>query len=157
LNDLVKRKLWNEDMKDQIIRHKGSVQEIDDIPADLKELYKTVWEISQKTIINMAADRGIYIDQSQSLNLFIQNPNYAKLTAMHFYAWEKGLKTGMYYLRSKAAADAIQFTIKKEEAAAKPMDVTTAENVAYEKEILTAQAQLTCSLENPEDCEVCGS
>jgi ribonucleoside-diphosphate reductase alpha chain len=157
LNDLVKRNLWNEDMKDQIIRHKGSVQEIEEIPADLKELYKTVWEISQKTIINMAADRGIYIDQSQSLNLFIQNPNYAKLTAMHFYAWEKGLKTGMYYLRSKAAADAIQFTIKKEEAAAKPMDVTTAENVAYEKEILTAQAQLTCSLDNPEDCEACGS
>lgn len=157
LNDLVKRNLWNEDMKVQIIRHKGSVQEIEEIPSDLKELYKTVWEISQKTIINMAADRGIYIDQSQSLNLFIQNPNYAKLTAMHFYAWEKGLKTGMYYLRSKAAADAIQFTIKKEEAAAKPMDVTTAENVAYEKEILTTQAQLTCSLDNPEDCEACGS
>jgi ribonucleoside-diphosphate reductase alpha chain len=155
LNDLIKLGLWNEEMKQQIIRHKGSIQEIEDIPAEIRDLYKTVWEIKQKTIIDMAADRGAYIDQSQSLNLFVENPNYAKISSMHFYAWKKGLKTGMYYLRSKAAADAIQFTVQKDNMV-KPMDVTTAENVAYEKEQEIA-SQLACSLENPENCEACGS
>lgn len=158
LNDLINQGLWTEEMKQQIIFHKGSIQQIESIPADIRELYKTVWEISQKTIINMAADRGAYIDQSQSLNLFIESPNYAKITSMHFYAWKKGLKTGMYYLRSKAAADAIQFTVQKE-SLNKPMDVTTAENAAYatDEAKKIAQEQLACSLENPEACEACGS
>lgn len=157
LNDLIERDLWDEDMKQQIIAHKGSIQGIESIPLEIRDLYKTVWEISQKTIINMAADRGAYIDQSQSLNLFVENPNYAKISSMHFYAWKKGLKTGMYYLRSKAAADAIQFTVDKSKLA-KPMDVTTAENAAYETEKEAEMAaQLACSLDNPEACEACGS
>lgn len=111
LKDLVKRKLWNDVMKNKIIAGNGSIQHIEEIPEDIKALYKTVWEIKQKAIIDMAADRGAYICQSQSMNLFVENPNFAKLTSMHFYAWRKGLKTGMYYLRTKAAADAIKFTV----------------------------------------------
>ncbi|MDX1478629.1 MAG: ribonucleoside-diphosphate reductase subunit alpha [Saprospiraceae bacterium] len=113
LKDLIGLGLWNEDMKEQLMVSNGSVQEIDEIPQELKDLYKTVWEISQKTIIDMAADRGAFICQSQSLNLFIENPNYKKLTSMHFYAWQQGLKTGMYYLRSKAAVDPIKFTLSE--------------------------------------------
>jgi ribonucleoside-diphosphate reductase alpha chain len=111
LKDLVKRKLWNDNLKNKIIAGNGSVQNIEEIPQDLKDLYKTVWEIKQKAVIDMAADRGAYICQSQSLNLFIENANFGKLTSMHFYAWKKGLKTGMYYLRTKAASDAIKFTV----------------------------------------------
>merc|ERR1712106_1272539 len=107
LKDLTELDLWNDDMKNQIIANNGSIQNVDSIPADLKALYKTVWEISQKVIIEMAADRGAFIDQSQSLNIHIAEPNYGKLTSMHFYAWKQGLKTGMYYLRTKAAASAI--------------------------------------------------
>ena len=113
MRDLVDLGLWNDNMKQKIIMSNGSVQNIDEIPQHVKDIYKTVWEIKQKVIIDMAADRGAYIDQSQSLNLFMENPNFGKLTSMHFYAWEKGLKTGMYYLRTKAATDAIKlnFTI----------------------------------------------
>jgi len=114
LKDLVQLGLWNNTMKNQIIANNGSIQNIDEIPADIKELYKTVWEIKQRNIIDMAADRGAYICQSQSLNLFVDNPTTAKLTSMHFYAWKKGLKTGMYYLRTQAAAQAVQFTIEKQ-------------------------------------------
>lgn len=114
LKDLVQLGLWNNTMKNKIIANNGSVQNIDEIPADIKELYKTVWEIKQRNIIDMAADRGAYICQSQSLNLFVDNPTAAKLTSMHFYAWKKGLKTGMYYLRTQAAAQAVQFTIEKQ-------------------------------------------
>lgn len=158
LNDLIELNIWDDEMKQDIIAHKGSVQNIQRIPAHIRDLYKTVWEISQKTIINMAADRGAFIDQSQSLNLFVENPNFAKISSMHFYAWEKGLKTGMYYLRSKAAADAIQFTVDKSKLS-KPMDVTTAENVAFEEKLSQEEidAQLACSLDNPEACEACGS
>lgn len=99
----------------QIVASNGSIQDINKIPDDLKNIYKTVWEISQKNVINQAADRGIFIDQSQSLNLHISEPSFGKLTSMHFYAWEKGLKTGMYYLRTKAASDAIKFTLNLEE------------------------------------------
>ncbi|MDX1407171.1 MAG: ribonucleoside-diphosphate reductase subunit alpha [Saprospiraceae bacterium] len=113
LKDLIGLGLWNEDMKEQLMVSNGSVQDIDEIPQELKDLYKTVWEISQKAIIDMAADRGAFICQSQSLNLFIENPNYKKLTSMHFYAWQQGLKTGMYYLRSKAAVDPIKFTLSE--------------------------------------------
>lgn len=111
LKDLTELGLWNDAMKNQIINDSGSIQNIASIPAELKELYRTVWEIPQRAIIDMAADRGAFIDQSQSLNIHLADPNYQKLTSMHFYGWKKGLKTGMYYLRTRAAADAIKFTV----------------------------------------------
>ena len=114
LKDLVELNLWNDEMKTKIISHNGSVQKIDGIPDAIKEIYKTVWEIKQRSLIDMAADRGAYICQSQSLNLFVDTPTNNKLTSMHFYAWRKGLKTGMYYLRSKAATQAVQFTVEKQ-------------------------------------------
>lgn len=114
LKDLVALGLWNNDMKNQIILANGSIQAIDSIPDYIKELYKTVWEIKMRNIIDMAADRGAYICQSQSLNLFVNAPNTSKLTSMHFYAWEKGLKTGMYYLRTQAASQAVKFTVENQ-------------------------------------------
>ncbi len=114
LKDLVELNLWNDDMKSRIISHNGSVQKIDNIPQEIKEVYKTVWEIKQRALIDMAADRGAFICQSQSLNLFVDAPTTSKLTSMHFYGWRKGLKTGMYYLRSKAASQAVQFTVEKQ-------------------------------------------
>ena len=155
LEDLVKLGLWNEDLKQEIMRHNGSVQNIDVIPQDLKDLYKTVWEMSMKDIIDMSRQRGYFIDQSQSLNLFMQDANYSKLTSMHFYAWQSGLKTGMYYLRTKSAVDAIKFTLnndKKEEtptAAAVETESISVED--YKAMLLKAQAG------DPEDCEMCGS
>ncbi|WP_068944910.1 ribonucleoside-diphosphate reductase subunit alpha [Chryseobacterium timonianum] len=139
LNDLTGLGLWSPAMKNKLIAENGSVQNIAEIPDDLKELYKTVWEIKQKTIVDMAADRGAFICQSQSLNLFMAEPNMAKLTSMHFHAWKSGLKTGMYYLRTKAAADAIKFTVESVQS-------------AEEK-----QADISCSLDNPEECIACGS
>jgi ribonucleoside-diphosphate reductase alpha subunit len=145
LKDLGKLGLWNDNMKQRLIAANGSVQNIEEIPADLKEIYKTVWEIKQKNVIDMSADRGAFICQSQSLNLFVEQPNFAKLSSMHFYTWKKGLKTGMYYLRTKAAADAIKFTVD-------------ASVLAKTKEDeIDAIAQITCSLDNPEGCEACGS
>ena len=111
LTDLIALKLWTPALKDEIIAANGSIQHIASIPPHIKQLYRTVWEISQKAIIDMAADRGAYIDQSQSLNIHMTNVNAGKLTSMHFYAWKKGLKTGMYYLRTKSATDAIKFTL----------------------------------------------
>ncbi|WP_264525454.1 MULTISPECIES: ribonucleoside-diphosphate reductase subunit alpha [unclassified Flavobacterium] len=155
LEDLVKLGLWNEDLKQEIMRHNGSVQNIDIIPQDLKDLYKTVWEMSMKDIIDMSRQRGYFIDQSQSLNLFMQDANYSKLTSMHFYAWQSGLKTGMYYLRTKSAVDAIKFTLnndKKEETAPTLVAETEAISVEdYKAMLLKAQAA------DPEDCEMCGS
>lgn len=116
LKDLVNLGLWNNSMKNKIIAANGSIQKIEQIPAEIKELYKTVWEIKQRNIIDMAADRGAFICQSQSLNLFVDNPNTSKLTSMHFYAWKKGLKTGIYYLRTQAATQAVQFTVEKQAA-----------------------------------------
>jgi ribonucleoside-diphosphate reductase alpha chain len=113
LKDLVKLGLWNQQMKDKIIAANGSIQNIPEIPKEIKELYKTVWEIKQKVIIDMAADRGAFIDQSQSLNLFMAQPNTSKISSMHFYAWKKGLKTGMYYLRTQAATEAVKFSLDK--------------------------------------------
>ncbi|WP_068597166.1 ribonucleoside-diphosphate reductase subunit alpha [Vaginella massiliensis] len=139
LKDLIELNLWDAQMKNRLIAENGSVQNIEEIPTDLKELYKTVWEIKQKTIIDMAADRGAFICQSQSLNLFMAEPNMAKLTSMHFHSWKSGLKTGMYYLRTKAAADAIKFTVET---------VQSAED---------KQAEISCSLDNPEECIACGS
>jgi ribonucleoside-diphosphate reductase alpha chain len=157
LKDLVKLGLWNESMKNKIIAANGSVQSIAEIPADLKEIYKTVWEIKQRAMIDMAADRGAYICQSQSLNLFIQDANFAKLTSMHFYAWKKGLKTGMYYLRTKSAADAIKFTVDasylKQPVEATSSILESNPNISKEE----ALAQMACSLDDPESCEACGS
>ena len=113
LRDLVKLGLWNDTLKNKLMASNGSIQNINEIPENIKELYKTAWEISQKVIVDMAADRGAYIDQSQSLNIFMENANFAKLTSMHFYGWKAGLKTGMYYLRTKSATDAIKFTLDK--------------------------------------------
>src|SRR5207344_3088581 len=114
LKDLVQLGLWNNDMKNRIIAANGSIKDIDNIPTDIKELYKTVWEIKQRNLIDMAADRGAFICQSQSLNLFVEKPTTAKLTSMHFYAWKKGLKTGMYYLRTQAATQAVKFTVENQ-------------------------------------------
>uniref|UniRef100_UPI00398ED33F ribonucleoside-diphosphate reductase large subunit isoform X1 n=2 Tax=Pristiophorus japonicus TaxID=55135 RepID=UPI00398ED33F len=149
LKDLTERGLWNEDMKNQIIAQNGSIQSIEEIPVDLKALYKTVWEISQKTVIKMAAERGAYIDQSQSLNIHVAEPNYGKLTSMHFYGWKQGLKTGMYYLRTRPAANPIQFTLNKEK-----LQENSA-MAADEKE--KNKAAMVCSLENRADCLMCGS
>lgn len=146
LRDLTDLGLWNDELKNKLMAANGSVQNIDEVPANLKELYKTVWEIKQKAVIDMAADRGAYICQSQSLNLFIENPNFAKLTSMHFYAWKKGLKTGMYYLRTKAARDAIKFTVEKTAA----QQGMTAQERQKEQE-----AEIACSLDDPENCESC--
>lgn len=146
LKDLVREGLWNKEMRQKIMAANGSIQNIQEIPQELKDLYKTAWEISQKAILDQAADRGAYICQSQSLNIFMENANFGKLTSMHFYGWEKGLKTGMYYLRTKAATDAIKFTIDK--------------NVVQEptaKSIEEAQAEMACSLDDPDNCEACGS
>ena len=160
LEDLVNRGLWNDDLKQEIMRHNGSVQNIDRVPQDLKELYKTVWEMSMKDIIDMSRHRGYFIDQSQSLNLFMQDANYAKLTSMHFYAWQSGLKTGMYYLRTKSAVDAIKFTLnndKKEEPIAEK--VAASVSVAIDSvgaDEFRAMVELAKNAD-PEDCDMCGS
>ena len=148
------------------MRHNGSVQNIPQIPADLKELYKTVWEMSMKDIIDMSRQRGYFIDQSQSLNLFMQDANYAKLTSMHFYAWKSGLKTGMYYLRTKAAVDAIKFTLNNDKVAApievqEPAQKLESISVVNEPVEMTAE-EYRAMIEmaknaGPEDCEMCGS
>ena len=175
LKDLVKLGLWNDGMKNKLIAANGSVQDIEEIPENIRKLYRTVWEMSMKDILDMAADRGAYICQSQSLNLFMQNPNFGKLTSMHFYAWKKGLKTGMYYLRTKAAVDAIKFTVdaemrQKKQAEAAAVTVA-APAVAQEAQasygggasdispvdVTDAQAQISCSLDDPDGCEMCGS
>lgn len=142
LKDLIDRGLWNEDMKYKLIARNGSVQDIPEIPQDLKDLYKTAWEISQKAIIEMSADRGAFICQSQSLNIFMENANFKKLSSMHFYAWKAGLKTGTYYLRTKAARDAIKFTVDSQYLKGDKID---------EDKIAAA----VCSLDNPDACEMC--
>ena len=177
MRDLMSLGLWNDSMRQKLIGANGSVQGIAEIPQNIKDIYRTVWEISQKSIIDMSADRGAYICQSQSLNIHITNPNFGKLTSMHFYAWKKGLKTGMYYLRSTAAADAIKFTVDKssmtqpvEEVMAVVAEPVIAEGAlaavmlekqqaipyqAYQDE--QKRADMSCSLDNPDSCEACGS
>jgi ribonucleoside-diphosphate reductase alpha chain len=169
VGDLISLGLWNEDMKNMIIIHKGSVQNIPNIPDDIKEIYKTVWEIKQKDLIEMSADRGKFICQSQSLNLFIEGVNAAKLTAAHFHSWKLGLKTGMYYLRTKAAVDALSGLgidtskyKKVEETAPAPKQVVVEPQPRVANEDLKALAEqtmndLSCSLDNPDDCLSCGS
>lgn len=160
LHDLVSLGLWNEDLKQEIMRNNGSIQDIDGIPQEIKELYKTVWEMSMKDIIDMSRQRGYFIDQSQSLNLFMEGATMAKLTSMHFYAWKSGLKTGMYYLRTKSAVDAIKFTLNNEKKA-QPKPEVEANAVNVEAEGMSA-AEFRAMLERsknagPEDCEMCGS
>ena len=130
LEDLVKLGLWNEELKQELMRANGSIQHIEVIPDEIKQLYKTVWELSMKDIIDMARQRGYFIDQSQSLNLFMENANFAKLTSMHFYGWKSGLKTGMYYLRTKAAVDAIKFTLDNTKKKEVPVSVAAEAEVA---------------------------
>ncbi len=164
LEDLVKQGLWTENLKQQLMRNNGSVQDLD-IPQDLKELYKTVWEMSMKDIIDMSRHRGYFIDQSQSLNLFMQDANYAKLTSMHFYAWQSGLKTGMYYLRTKAAVDAIKFTLnndKKAEPTAQVPEPSAVEVIAANETGEMTPEDYKAMIEQarnagPDDCEMCGS
>lgn len=148
LRDLVKEGLWNDNMRQKLMAANGSVQDIPEIPQEIKDLYKTAWELSQKDIIEQAADRGAYICQSQSLNIFMENANFGKLTSMHFYGWKKGLKTGMYYLRTKAATDAIKFTVDKS---------VTSQGKGEEKPMTTEeiQSQVSCSLDDPDNCEMC--
>lgn len=137
LEDLVELGLWNEGLKQEIMRANGSIQNIDNIPQDIKELYKTVWELSMKDIIDMSRHRGYFIDQSQSLNLFMEGATMAKLTSMHFYAWKSGLKTGMYYLRTKSAVDAIKFTldsVKKEEPVAEESEIVEVDETVVNKQ-----------------------
>ncbi|MBU3010464.1 ribonucleoside-diphosphate reductase subunit alpha [Polaribacter vadi] len=149
LEDLVELGLWDNDMKESIMRANGSIQHIEEIPAELRELYKTVWEMSMKDIIDMARHRGYFIDQSQSLNLFMKDPDYGKLTSMHFYAWKSGLKTGMYYLRTKSAVNAIQFTVSKEK---KKEEIEKPMSAAEFKAMVDASRNA-----EPDDCEMCGS
>jgi ribonucleoside-diphosphate reductase alpha chain len=191
LNDLVNEGIWNLTLKDKIVAANGSVQNIPEIPEHLRELYRTAWEIKQRTIIDMAADRGAFICQSQSMNVFMTDVNFAKLTSMHFYAWKAGLKTGMYYLRTKAAAQAVKFTIQQQAQHAggpSPVPQPQAEPQLVEMiapgaqvaegqaahtgqaipkspsvppgpvlSIEEARAQMSCSLDNPDACEACGS
>lgn len=177
LQDLSDRGLWDDEMRNEIILNNGSVQSLKGVPDDIKELYKTVWEVSQKTILNMAADRGAFIDQSQSLNIHVAEPNYGKLTSMHFHGWKLGLKTGMYYLRTKAAAAAIQFTVDKSKAsqAAKSAGGASAEVKSPVKDSASLEplaaagdqkemagleqnmAAMVCSLQNRDECLSCGS
>jgi ribonucleoside-diphosphate reductase alpha chain len=171
LEDLVNLGLWNEDLKQELMRANGSIQQLDNIPDEIKELYKTAWELSMKDIIDMSRQRGYFIDQSQSLNLFMEGATMAKLTSMHFYAWKSGLKTGMYYLRTKSAVDAIKFTLdkKKEEKVAEPVAAaaTTKSKAAQPAEKPVAVEPLTPgelkemlakSKENEDDdCLMCGS
>jgi ribonucleoside-diphosphate reductase alpha chain len=150
LKDLVDLGLWNEKMKEKIQAADGSIQNIKEIPANIREIYKTAWELKQKSILEMAADRGAFICQSQSLNVFITEPNFGKLTSMHFYAWKLGLKTGMYYMRTQAASSAIKFTV----------DAEVLKEQQKKQELVSVeqkQKDMMCSLDNPDDCEACGS
>jgi ribonucleoside-diphosphate reductase alpha subunit len=180
MKDLISLGLWSETMRQKLIATNGSVQPIAEIPQNIKDIYKTVWEISQKAIIDMSADRGAYICQSQSLNIHLTDPNFGKLTSMHFYAWRKGLKTGMYYLRSTAAADAIKFTLDKTAMQQPAVEAVSASVVAEPAMTTMAapistdgqqtlpytasaadydqkRADMACSLDNPDACEACGS
>ncbi len=152
VRDLIALDLWSLNMKDEILRHKGSIQAIEGIPDHIKALYKTTWEIKQRHVLDMAADRGAYVDQSQSMNIHMVDANPAKVTSMHFYGWKQGLKTGMYYLRTKAAADAIQFTVE-----AKKGEDQTVGGLADRAEEISSLEAIACSLDTPDDCLSCGS
>ena len=152
VRDLIAEDMWSLEMKDDILRHKGSIQGIHRIPEYIRDLYKTTWEIKQRHVLDMAADRGAYIDQSQSLNIHMVDANPAKVTSMHFYGWKQGLKTGMYYLRTKAAADAIQFTVE-----ASTKEDQTVGGLAERADDADSLEAIACSLDSPDDCLMCGS
>ena len=156
LKDLIRLNLWGDEMKQRLMAANGSVQEIPEIPQELKDLYKTTYEISQKVIIDLAADRGAFICQSQSMNLFVENPNFGKLSSMHFYAWQKGLKTGMYYLRSKAAVDPIKFTLDQKHQRVNVKAKATANVGAIAESMENMADGQACSLDDP-DCLMCGA
>lgn len=149
LKDLIDLGLWNEKMREKIKAYDGSIQEIKEIPENIREIYKTAWEIKQKSILEMAADRGAFICQSQSLNVFIKEPNFGKLTSMHFYAWKLGLKTGMYYMRTQAATSAIKFTTDTNVL----QEVQQGKEMSYEQKV----KDMACSLDNPDACESCSA
>jgi len=174
LKDLVELGLWTEDVKNEIMRANGSIQGIDEIPDDIKELYRTVWELSMKDIIDMSRQRGYFIDQSQSLNLFMEGATFAKLTSMHFYAWKSGLKTGMYYLRTKSAVDAIKFTLNNEKKKKQPVteEVSSAKSAktpkqpeqqpvspdsSMSREEMQALIKQSREASDDDDCLMCGS
>ncbi|MBP6183756.1 MAG: ribonucleoside-diphosphate reductase subunit alpha [Saprospiraceae bacterium] len=158
LKDLIGLGMWNEDMRQRLMASNGSVKDIPEIPDTIKDLYKTTWEISMKAIIDMAADRGAFICQSQSLNLFVENPNFGKLSSMHFYAWQKGLKTGMYYLRTKAAVDPIKFTLDEKHQRRFSADDSSASVSGPSQQLLASEELQTegkaCSLDDP-GCIMC--
>lgn len=174
IKDLTELDLWDDDMKNRVIAANGSIQNIEEIPQEIRGLYKTVWEVSVKTLIKMAADRGAFIDQSQSFNIHVAEPNYGKLTSIHFYGWKMGLKTGMYYLRTKPAANAIQFTVDKQKlentvrsqsavetplnlSPLKPSFNSTINGNGTAEEREERMAAMVCSLENKDECLMCGS
>ncbi|XP_055305625.1 ribonucleoside-diphosphate reductase large subunit-like [Sitodiplosis mosellana] len=176
IKDLTEIGMWDDDMKNEIIADYGSIQNITRIPQEIRDLYKTVWEISVKTTMNMAADRGAFIDQSQSFNIHVAQPTYAKMSSIHFYAWKLGLKTGMYYLRTRPAANPIQFTVDKKRLAAsralntkvngstndqskndQSIDVDNKINTTTAEDLQAQMAGLVCSLDNKDDCMMCGA
>lgn len=169
INDLLQRNLWDMSMRNKILAANGSIKHIDGIPDDLKRLYKTVWEISQKSIIDLAVARGPFIDQSQSLNIHLTDANNAKISSMHFYGWDKGLKTGMYYLRTKAATDAIKFTVdvtalaevKNKQQEIRKAEVNENVDVANQEEkVFVCRKRVKREAGEPEDdeeCLACGS
>jgi len=167
LKDLIESGYWNDEVKELLIAANGSVQNIEGLPEDIKELYKTAYEIKQRTIIDMSADRGAFICQSQSMNLFVEAPNFAKLSSMHFHAWKSGLKTGMYYLRSKAAAEPIKFTLSSKyqqkfvpqtvNQTAKTIDTVESNNSELAVNAANSAEGIACSLDNPDECLMCGS
>ena len=141
LRELINLGLWNDNMKNMTIAHNGSVQNIPGIPDNVKAIYKTVWEISQKKVINLTMDHGAFICQSQSMNIHLQAPTLGQLTSMHFYGWKKGLKTGMYYLRTRPAAQAIQFTVDQSVLNDAKMQQMNATNVHNAAEVVTVEFQ----------------
>lgn len=171
LRDFIDLGIWSDDLKTAIISNQGSIQDIDGVPDDLKALYKTVWEIPQKKIIDLAVDRAPFIDQSQSLNLYMKEPNFGKITSMHFHAWSSGLKTGMYYLRTRPAADPIKFTVNNKEVSVilatgfgKAVSLANKENQGDEQKEVASLVEkaykknletIACSLKNPESCVNC--
>jgi ribonucleoside-diphosphate reductase alpha chain len=155
VNDLIRWELWDEEMRNKIIMENGSIQNIEEIPQDLKEIYKTAWEMSQKVIINHAAARAPFICQSQSMNLFVQDANFAKLSSAHFYSWQKGLKTGSYYIRTKAATTAIK-GLGIDVSKVKTVDESVV-NTYKSKTVEENLQDLSCSLDDPDSCLACGS
>lgn len=151
VKDLEQLGLWNKEMKDLIIAHDGSIQNIPSIPNDIKRVYKTVWELSMKSVIEQCRDRGVFVDQMQSMNLFMGNPNYKKLTSMHFYAWKNNLKSGMYYLRSKNSASAGKFSIDAS------LEKQIREKQEAGQQLTQKEEQLICSIDNKEECMMCSS